>query len=233
MNLSKIVLCFLFLISLGCAKTDSDNVKTSGFYVTYKITGNNQNSATCNSSFQVGGVTGTYLDLSTGDSITCDGQAMSRSDFAGIVTYSANVAYQAGKTYNFVLTRANEGTYTSSAVLPSTIGGYSPSGNPSIQKGSPINLLWTASNDAFDTMDIVLRYSAGSSSYSFYRSDTFPEVGAGLGFGSSETQVSPAVAGNWLGSITFSRRRTGNMDVLLSGTVEAAQEFKVDLTLTD
>ena len=223
----------LLLIIQGCAKTNSDNVKTSGFYATYKITANNQNSATCTSTFQVGGLTGTYLDLSAGDSITCDGQAMSRSDFAGIVTYSAIVAYQVGKTYNFVLMRVGEGSYTSSAVLPAVISGNSPSGNPSIHKGSPINLLWTVSNNVFDSMDITLSYSTGTSSYSYYKSDSFPELGSGLGFGSSETQVSPAVAGNWLGSITFKRRQSGTMDVLLSGTVEAVQELKVDLTLID
>lgn len=221
------------LLIYSCAKTDSSNIKTDGFYVTYRVVGNNQNSAVCTASFQVGGVTGTYIDLNAGDTVTCDGQSMSRSEFAGIVTYSANVAYQVGKTYNIVLSRAGEGDYTSSVVMPQQIVGYSPSGSTSYQKGSAINVSWTASSNAFDNMKVSLNYNTGTSSYSFYEDDTAPETGSGYGFSSLETQVNPPVAGNWSGSIKFSRFLEGSMDVALEGSVRAGQEVSVNITLTD
>lgn len=227
------LMLFALLFSVGCSKTASDNVKTSGFYATYRITGNNQNSATCTATFQVGGPTGTYLDLSSTDSITCDGQSMNRSEFAGIVTYSANVSYVVGKTYNIVLSRAGEGDYISSAVLPEAIIGYSPSGTPSYQKANAINISWTPSNSNEDNMYVYLNYTAGGSSYSYSENDTAPESGVGMGFGATETQVSPPVAGTWNATLKFQRYCNGIMSSGLDGDMRAEQQVTVNVTLTD
>lgn len=224
---------FVLLFSVGCSKTASDNVKTSGFYATYRITGNNQNSATCTATFQVGGPTGTYLDLSSTDSITCDGQSMNRSEFAGIVSYSANVTYVVGKTYDIVLSRAGEGDYISSAVLPEAISGYSPSGAPSYQKGSPINISWTPSSSNSDNIYVYLNYTANGSSYSYSENDTAPESGVGTGFSTTETQVSPPVTGTWNATLKFQRYRDGIMSSELDGNMLAEQQITVSVTLTD
>lgn len=233
----KILKLIALLTSLaaaaGCAKTASENVKTSGFYVTYKVTGNNQNSAVCTASFQVGGALGTYLELSSGDNITCDGQQMSRSEYAGIVTYSTNVSYQVGKTYSLVLSRAGEGDYTSSVVLPTEIFGASPANNSSFQKGSAISVSWIASSNASEGMKIYLNYSSGSASYTYVKQDSAPEIGVGYGFGSNETQVNPPVFGTWSGAITFGRYLEGSMDAALAGSIKAVQESQISINLTD
>lgn len=219
-------------VSISCSNTNSDNVKTSGFYVTYTVRGNNQNSVSCTATLQVGGSTGTYLDLSGGDSVTCNGNSMSRSEFLGMITYSATVPYSVGGTYTVVLNRSGETPYSSTAVLPEAIANMNPSSATSYTKGNPISPSWTSSASALDGMVVTLNYSAGGSSYSYQQNDTAPENGV-VGFSSGQTQLTPAVAGPWTGSIEYSRRRTGSMAVGLSGTITASQVATVSVTLTD
>lgn len=232
MKLVYFLLFVLAVFAMGCAKTLSDNIKTDGFYASYKISGNNAGTAVCTASLQVGGVTGTYIDLVNGDVVTCDGQSMSRSEFAGIITYTASVPYVVGKTYNVVLTRAGEGSYTASVVLPEQIANFSPSGNPSFQKGSIINASWNTSSSGSDTMSIYLSYSAGGNSYSYSKFDSAPENGL-LTFPGAETQVFPAAPGNWPATLRFYRSQTGQMDSALDGSITAEQVQQVNITLTD
>lgn len=97
--LTKLIVNFLFFGSLtilatSCAKTESENVSTKGIYASFGLLGNNVNSVNCSVQLQVGGPTGTFLDLSSGDSITCNGSnTMLRSELAGIITYSATLPY--------------------------------------------------------------------------------------------------------------------------------------------
>lgn len=232
---SNSLTCLSLLLSIfatSCAKTSSDNVKTSGFYGSYSIRGNNQNSVNCSVQFQVGGPTGTYLDLSGSDSVTCNGNNMSRSELLGVITYSATVPYTVGGTYTVVLTRSGEAPYTSTAVLPEAITGMNPGTTTSYRKGASISPSWTASANAADAMGVTLSYSAGSTSYSHYLNDTAPENGS-VGFNGSQTQVNPPVAGTWSGTIEYSRRRAGTMDPALSGVITASQNFTANISLTD
>lgn len=236
MNLLKLLSISVtsMLFVMGCSKTDSDNVKTTGFYATYSVTGNNSGTAVCTARLQVGGSTGTYLDLTSGDTLTYDGQSMSRSEFAGIITYSANVTYLVGKTYTVVLARSGEGDYSSSVVLPPAIAGNIPNAPTSYQKGSTISPTWTASSSGADTMYVDLSYNYGTGSRMTLKSDTAPENGNGIVFDSTDTQVSPAgPAGGWAGTMKFTRSRSGTMSPSLSGTISASQEVSVTVTLTD
>jgi hypothetical protein len=228
----KAIWFFISISVMSCSNTPSDNVKTDGFYVTYKITGNNVNTATCKVTFQVGGATGTYLDLSSNDVVTCDGQSMSRSEFAGIITYSVNVAYQVGKTYNVVLTRSGEDPYNASVTLPEAITGYSPSVPTTYQKGSSIAPTWTPSSNGADAMSVSLSYSSTNGSRLSGKTDSAPENGNGVVFDASDTQMTPAVPGPWSGTITFTRNRTGNVGTL-SGSIRAEQEVSVVVNLID
>lgn len=223
----------LFLISslflFSCAKTNSDNIKTSGIRATFSVVGNNQNSVTCTASFQVGeGVGGTYLDLDANDSITCNGNSMSKTDFV-TVSYSATVPYQVGGTYTLVFTRAGEGSYTSTVTLPEAISNYSPNTAQTLQKGSPLNISWTPSSNATD--DSFSAYLS-LSGVSELLTDSPPEQGA-LGFGSAETTPSPSNTGNITGTLEYSRSRTGTMATGLSGSITASQKASISVTLTD
>lgn len=226
------LLSLVGLLLVSCSKTESDNVKTSGFYVTYSVQGNNQNSVSCTATFQVGGSTGTYLDLSSGDTITCNGNSMSRSEFLGMITYTATVPYSVGGTYTLVLSRTGESAYSSSVVLPEAIAGMNPSSATSYTKGTGLSAAWTPSSNAADGMNVYLRYTAAGTGYYYSQNDTSPENGV-VGFSSAETQLQPPVAGTWSGSIEYSRTRAGTMATELSGTITAYQEVTVSISLVD
>ena len=232
MKLINISGLFICLLMMSCSKTPSDNVKTAGFYVSYAISGNNVNAATCRATFQVGGGTGTYLDLGSGDSVTCDGQAMSRSEFAGMISYSVNVPYVVGKTYSLVLTRSGESPYVASVSLPEAIAGYSPSVMTSYQKGSAIAPTWTPSSNGSDSMYVSLSYSYTNGSRLAGKSDSAPENGTGIIFDASETQMVPPVPGTWAATIKFSRTRSGSVGAL-AGSIRAEQEVSVNVNLVD
>lgn len=223
----------LFALSLGsiisCSKTNSDNVKTSGIHATLSVEGNNQNSVTCKATLQVGGSTGTYLDLTSGDTITCNGNSMSRSELLGIITYSATVPYQAGSTYTIVLTRTGEDPYSSSVVLPEAISNVSPSAAISQQKGSAISVSWTPSSNATEDS---FSASLSATGVSAYLTDSPPEQGA-LGFGSTDTTPSPVSADSSTGTMTYTRTRSGTMATGLSGDIKAYQKTSVSVTLTN
>ncbi len=202
--------------------------------MTYSVTGNNSNAAVCRARLQVGGATGTYLDLNAGDTLTCEGLTMSRSEFAGMVTYSVNVPYVVGKTYTVVLSRPGEGDYSSTVELPSAIAGNVPIALTSYQKGSTISPTWTPSANGSDAMYIDLSYNYTNGSRMTLKSDAAPENGNGIVFDATDTQVSPpGPAGNWAGTMTFTRSRSGTMSGSLSGVISASQSVAVTIELRD
>lgn len=232
MNSIFISFSSLFLVMsllVSCSNTKSDNVKTSGFYATLSVDGNNQNSVTCKATFQVGGATGTYLDLNAGDSVTCNGNSMNRSELLGAITYSATVTYQPESTYSIVLNRSGEGSYTSTVKLPAAITNLSPNSAFSTSKGSVMNISWTPSSNA--TEDTFEAYLSGSG-ISAILTDTPPEQGA-LGFGSADTTPSPSSSntGSISASLQYSRIRNGTLANSLSGTIKAYQRSTISVTL--
>ena len=225
------------LLLLSCSRTTSDNVKTSGFYATIRVAGSSTNTATvsCSAQFQVGGSTGTYLDLTGGDTVTCNGNSMTKTEFAGIVTYSASVTYSVGSTYTVTLTRSGESPYTSSVTLPEAVTVLSPANASSFQKGTQRNYSWTPSSNASDYMRITLDYVTSSTPEPCpYGSndDSAPENGSGA-FSTTQTIRSPNVAGTCSGKITFSRYRDGTLASGLTGTVMAVQTTTITQTITD
>ncbi len=221
----------------ACSTTESDNVATKGIYATIEVAGNNANSVNCEVQLQVGGPTGTYLDLSAGDSLTCNGNTMARNEFLGIVTYTATLTYAVGATYTIEFVRAGEGTYTSTAVLPGAISGASVQEGNSIAKGQPLTALWTASTSTEDSMYVTLSYSylngSTTSSQSHGLNDTSPENGS-MGFSAAQTQVTPPVAGNFDATLTLKRSRGGTMATGLDGSIRATQKMQVTgITLHD
>lgn len=234
---SRVILDFAIAVAAflagGCSKVPSDNVKTAGIYASYSIKGNNQNSVVCTVQFQAGGSTGTFLDLSSGDSATCNGQSMSRNEFAGIITYSATLSYAVGVVYTVVFSRANEGSYTSTVTLPEAIEGMSPGHGTTIQKGSALTASWVPSTNLNDKLNATLDIRLNSSrSITHAVVDSSPENGS-LGFSGDQTQVTPPEVGNWAGVLTLKRYRMGAMAEGLKGMIQASQQSTVNLTLVD
>ena len=77
------VLGILTLLLTACSTTDSENVNTEGIYAVFTIQEDG-----ANATFYVGGITGTVLQLSSGDSVTCNGNALSEDqDIFGAYHY--------------------------------------------------------------------------------------------------------------------------------------------------
>lgn len=230
-----LMMILMSLLIISCAKTKSDNIKTSGFYANYSVTGSQANTAlvSCSASFQVESG-GTYIDLSSGDSVTCNGQSMSRSELAGIVTYSASVAYQVGGTYEIVLTRTGESPYSSTVTLPEAVTGISPTSG-SYSKGAQINYSWTPSSTSSDEMIIQFNRVTSASPSPCPRSDsnydTSPEDGSGA-FGTNQTALpSDGIAGACSMQIKWIRARNGTMSSGLNGKIKAYQSNEANITL--
>ena len=132
------------LFVMGCAKTSSDNIKTSGFYATYSIStaATSPTIAICSASFSVE-QGGTYIELGTADTVTCNGQSMTKSVVLGIVNYSANLTATVGSNYTVVLTRSGESPYSASVTLPAAIVTTAPSVGFSQAKGIGLTYTWT------------------------------------------------------------------------------------------
>ena len=116
-NSKRLILAGIALGLAACSNTPSSNVKTSGIYATLSVTAQG-GSALCTAVFQVGGSTGTYLSLDNGDTVTCNGIAMTSSNTLGAILYSATLPANAGATYAVVLNRTGEDPHISLVTLP-------------------------------------------------------------------------------------------------------------------
>lgn len=222
-------------IALGlvaCSKTPSSNVKTSGIHGSFSVVANQQGGVTCKAEFQVGGGTGTFLELDDGDTVTCQGQVMARSEFAGIVTYSVPLQPIPGGQYSVVFTRPNESPYRATVTLPEPIAGLNPTAMSSFQKGRPFQVNWTPSSNPADQMQVTLSFKTGQSYRMAFESGGHPEVGF-ANFSASDTSSNPPEPGTWGGDITFSRYRVGQMPTGLGGEIKGTQEVKLAVQLKD
>lgn len=229
---SVLLLSALSLLAAACSKTTSDNVKTSGVYASYSVQARDTNRVECVVRFQVGGGTGTSLELAGADHVTCDGQPMTKSEVLGLVTYSVELPYRMGHDYEVRFTRPDEPAYTARAVLPEPLLDVSPAAPVSLPKGTPLTVSWRPSTDPADEMIGYLQFSTQSSSHVRYRADNAPENGS-LVFDGEATSLTPAVAGTWNGNVQIVRRRQGAMPAGLAGSITGEQTRTIGVTLHD
>lgn len=234
MQAFKILIYIVISMSLAaCSKTGSSNVKTKGISVSYTVEGNNQNSAICRAQFQVGGSTGTYLELEDGDSVTCQGLPMSKSEFAGIITYTTAVNYSPNGTYTVTFKRSDEPAYIATVTLPPPVTGMNPSAFTSYQKAQPLAVSWTPSSYGGDEMWVQLSYSTiNNGSHHIWERGGQPELGS-AGFTAYDTTTNPPEAGTFSGSIKFQRERSGTIPSPLSGSIRGIQSVSVPIELRD
>lgn len=218
------------LAATGCSKTPSSNVKTSGIYVSYSVVGDNVGSATCEAQFQVGGPTGTFLELDDGDSVTCDGQPMARNEFAGIVTYRVPVTYKPRGSYIVVFTRKDEPQYVATTGIPESITGLNPVSFVGLQKSRPFSVSWTPSLNNGDEMQVALQHSSSRSSGAKFKSGGRPESGVVM-FQSEDTRFEESGPIN--AKIVYRRMREGRLPLGLAGHIRGVQSVSVPVQLTD
>lgn len=227
----KRLIFLLVLISafvVGCSNTDSDNVKTSGIYATFDIQATN-GTATAVAKFQVGGATGTFLDLSSGDSITVNGLPLSRQELLGIIEYRRAVSYSVGDTYTFVFSRDGEDPYTSTVTLTEAVTISSPSVGADITKGTAISVQWNAGTDINDEVSVSLsKQGDGESGYS---NSSMVATASSHSIPANDTLT--VNSGSVSGSISVFRERQGSMAADLDGTISSSQYDSVSINLVD
>jgi hypothetical protein len=219
--LLRIFLSTSILFLLACANTDSEDIKTSAFCARYTAT-TDGSTTSVSVYWQVGcGLGGSYIELSENDSVSVivnsgSSTSLSKSNTAGVITYSASVSAGAGDTINIILSREGEGTYQSSVILPGALSISSPSSSFTQSKGSTINVSWTGTNGNLSpTMTLAGTYSTASGSGSSSISST--SVGSSSGsFSSSNTSFSDAT-GNVSAVISLYNRNSGTVASSLEG----------------
>lgn len=222
----------------ACSTTKSDNVDTDGIYAVFYLSEDGAN-ARGDATFYVGGSTGTVLQLSAGDSITCNGNAMSENqDLFGKFYYYGNCGtLTAGATYTLVFTRNGEDgveTYSSSVVMPAAVTISSPSSGATFTRGQTIPVSWNGGSDSVEVSISGSGTSAsGSGSTTYSRSHgSLDDDGSYtiLGADTDPVDTITGVIANAVISVT--RSRSGTMAAGLDGSISARRAGSVsNLTL--
>lgn len=106
--LVKRLLPLMFLALSACGgTTPSSDVRTSGFFVTYRVASESGQAPIATAIFQVESSSGSDLALDGGDVVTCDGLAMDPTTDSGHNAYAANLPSDSS-SFVFVLSRPGE-----------------------------------------------------------------------------------------------------------------------------
>lgn len=219
---------------LGCAKTDSTNVKTSGIQADFRIEVSSTNgveSVRARATFKVGGSTGTYVDLTGGDTIICNSESLIRTELLGMVDYSRALAYQPSGVYAFTFSRPGEPPYTASVTIPDVVTISSPVPGNTLRKGQDLAVAWVPGGHPSDSVTVQL--ATRDSNDTDYYSPSLPDSGtatvpAGYTKGSLGSKGAPIPA-----TLTVTRARAGTQPAGLGGSTTATTSQSVSLTLSD
>lgn len=227
----------LILLTIGCAKTSSDNIKTSGFFAHYsvEVSSTNPTQATCSASYTVEDGSTTYIELSANDTVKCNGNSMSKSVLGSIVTYSSTISGVApGTSFEVVLTRSGETPYSATVTLPEAVAGTSPANASSGTKGAIYNFSWSSSSNSNDSMYVTTsRTVSGDSTCPNAATflDSAPENGTGSFSAADMALPTGGVAGACGMKLQWQRMRSGTVGSGLNGRIRAYQTHAVSITL--
>lgn len=220
MRILLLILSMVFLAA--CSKTESENVKTAGLYVSFHVEMDEYQTLHCFATFQVGGSTGTYLELTGGDDVECNGVSMHKSDVLGMVTYSTNVPANANNTYSIRFTRPGEPDYVAVTYLPADFSITAPVAESTINKTQSFEARWSASTNSKDNMNVDVSANTGGTSYYSSLTDS-PEHGL-LRFDPIITDIVAPPPGTWTSKITYTRYRYFSTPSGLDGSTRASRK---------
>src|SRR5260370_21937088 len=134
------------VLIVGCTKTSSEGLDTSALWAELSIQQNPTN-INARAEFRVSDG-GTYVELASGDQITCNGVALRNFKLGNAVWYNETVpAAPAGKSYTFKLTRAkNNETSTAVVQSPRALAISAPAASSMAKVGQPIEVAWSPAN---------------------------------------------------------------------------------------
>src|SRR6185503_3553237 len=98
----------------------SDEVKTTALNGDFVISALRNGAARCTATFTAGhgGINTTTVDLTSGDSISCNGAAMSRTEdpITHQISYTTDLAGKPGDAFNIVFHRQSERDYNAKVI---------------------------------------------------------------------------------------------------------------------
>ncbi len=199
--------CFIALLT-GCAKSKSEDIRTTGLYVQYHATAaENRGSVSASVTIQVGGPTGTYVDLSGSDKIFCNGQEMDRSNLFNMITYTKTLPYQSHGLYEFVLKREGEADKTARVTLPDVVDISQPQNMEASRIGDPLFVRWNRGSDK-TVIDLTKSNDGGAD----FHSTQDPDIGELTIPGSQTLAKTPGLA-----TLRVSRIRAGEFPAGFTG----------------
>jgi hypothetical protein len=144
MDVRKVI--FVGALSIvGCTKTSSEGLDTSAVWAELAIL-QNPNTINARAEFRVSDG-GTYVELASGDQISCDGVPLKTIKLGNAVWYSESVsAAPAGQGYTFELTRAKGEKSTAMVQAPRALAISAPTASSMAKVGQPIELAWSPAN---------------------------------------------------------------------------------------
>lgn len=148
------IIIFIILVLYGCSSTTSDNIKTSGIYAIFTIENKyGEDTVTAKASLQVGGITGSYIELVGDDKLYCDDKELSsRKPGLGIIEYAAQLPKKnAGEKYVFKFKRKDE-EHTIEVIQLKEVHIVEPSQSQTFKISQDIKIKW----EPISTEDIDL-----------------------------------------------------------------------------
>jgi hypothetical protein len=223
------------LILSGCSSTLSENVKTAGLNARYSISSDGGNQATCDIVFSVGGGTGTVVELSGDDKVTCNGYATSswKEPVSNKIHYIAGVPAQPGGNYTVTFTRKGERPYHANVALPNLIALHSPQNGDVIKKGTAIVATWVPDSDSSSDISGVLRYDlVNGNPMMILRSSPAPDSGM-MTWSASDTAMDSANMGTVQARILIMRSKVGDASPGLKTSISSTLSTQINIQLVD
>ncbi len=232
-NVSMLALSALILS--GCSSTLSENVKTAGLHASYSISSEGGSQATCDVTFTVGGGTGTSVELSGDDKVTCNGYAMTswKEPVSNKTHYIVNVPAEPGANLTVTFTRKGERPYRATVVLPNSIILHSPQNGDVIKKGTNVVATWTPDTDKSSDIFGMLRYDLPNGNPEiFTQTSPAPDVGT-MTFPTTDKGMDSTTAGSVRAEVYFLRSKIGDSSPGLKTSILATLSTTVNIQLVE
>lgn len=145
----------MLLINSCSGTTDSDNIKTKGIYADYKLEILDNGKTSIKTSLKSGGANGSYLDLTTGDTLSVEvngnSESLERRDSIILddITYERDIMTDVADTEVVIsFKRTNPIQELKSSVkLPSKVEILTPKADDTILSTDKLHISWTPSSD--------------------------------------------------------------------------------------
>ena len=244
-QIKHLVICAAIISLIGCAKTESDNVRVKGIHASIGVVAEGNGNTTVNTTLKVGsGLGGTTLELSSSDTLLAYANGVTRvmrdnSSFLG-ASYTTTFPFDDEGTEFRVEFNRSEGTSAPNSVvtLPAP---FSITSTPGITyaKNAIVSVTW---EPAYTTDDMLVDYwitCPGSNGNSYLATYTVGAVDNGqrdITVSEILSKASPGIRDSSRGctlEIKVIRRRLGELDPHYGegGSISAAQKRKISVNI--